>query len=209
MTTTTTRSWYRTRRAFLLQSTAVAVLTGTGAISACSKSSIPKITEVKPVNFTEPRFQRLARLCQLLIPKTDTDGAFEANVPQFVDRLLVSWASSQTRLDINAALDGLDEASIGAHNKPFLHCSDTAQIETLRVFEEGCFAETSIQKTDQERAPLLGDQSAGYRNLKKLIYRGYYHSETGCYDELQYDLVPGADARFDAPLSEVGRTWVA
>ena len=45
-----------------------------------------------------------------------------------------------------------------------------------------------------------------FRHLKELTLTGYYTSEIGATEELQYEHTPG---RYDAcvPLEEVGRTW--
>ena len=86
------------------------------------------------------------------------------------------------------------------HEKDTGSCD--VQIALLTAHEKMCFG----KKANEAEAD-SPDARAGYRDLKKMIYRGYYHSEIGCTQELQYELIPGADARIDAPLAEIGRSW--
>ena len=58
-------------------------------------------------------------------------------------------------------------------------------------------------------APSLAEAEAGpsfYRQLKELTVAGYYTSEAGATEELQFNAVMG---RYDpdVPLAEIGRAW--
>ena len=199
-----TKSFKASRRQFLKSSSSVVGLACIiGPVTACTQPSAVAVTEAIATNLEQNEFQLLARMGDLLIPATDTPGALEAGVPQFIDTLLSDWAGEKTRLEIRAAITGLDEHADSQHNTLFLSLKGSDQLSALASYEEECFSK-------QDEAPLTPDSidyAVGYRRLKSLIYRGYYHSEIGCTQELQYQLIPGPEARQDAPLSEVGRTW--
>lgn len=193
-----------TRRSFLSRSSVaiVGVLALPGGLAGCTSKIPPMIVDATPANLTAWRFQTLAQLSEMILPTTDTPGAITAGVPQYIDGLLASWAKPETRESFEAALDKLDNVASKAHGAKFIELGEEAQVSTLEAYEAACFGKDAYDKTAADAVA-----KAGYRGLKRVIYRGYYHSEVGCTQELQYELIPGPDARIDAPLSEVGRSW--
>lgn len=200
-----------TRRGFLLQTGGLMVSAAalSGGLAACSPGSAVPLLDAAPKNLQMSQFQLLARISDLLIPETDTPGALAAGATEFVDELLSDWAQAQTRLDLEAALELIDMRANTDHGALFLDLSDDAQVAVLQAHEAACFSAIDDPSSANDSAEMRGDGIAGYRNLKRLIYRGYYHSEIGCTEELQFELIPGPEARIDAPLSEVGKTWAA
>lgn len=187
---------HSTRRQFLGQS-AIATLVVTGSsvgLAGCDVLSNDGGPAGALTKFSDQQFQLLGRLCDMLIPATDTPGAHAAKVPRFVEGLLSDWASPETAAGLAAALDRLDARATKSDGASFLSLTPSRQVAVLEAHEDEAFADET------------GDE--GYRRLKSLIYHGYYRSEVGCTQELQFKLIPGPDARMDVPLSEVGRTWV-
>ena len=204
MTTPGKSRFASTRRVFLTRSSvAIAgVLAMPNMLAACSGKVPPMIVDATPANLTPWRFQTLAQLSEMIIPATDTPGSIGAGVPQFIDGLLTDWAKPETRALYEAGIDFLDEQAQSAMGKDFLELGSEEQVTVLTAVEDLCFGKGS------EAAEADGpDPKAGYRELKKQINFGYYSSEVGCTQELQYELIPGPDARIDAPLEEVGRSW--
>lgn len=197
------RRFAATRRGFLARSSfLVGVLALPGGLSACTGKVPPMVVDAVPVNLSPWHFQTLARLSEMILPATDTPGAIAAGVPQFIDGLLTDWAKPETKARYEAALDLIDEGARAAHGDDFLLLGEAEQIALLTAHEKMCFG----KKANEAEADSPGAR-AGYRDLKKMIYRGYYYSEVGCTQELQYQLIPGPDARIDAPLAEIGRSW--
>ncbi len=203
-----------TRRSFLSQSSVaiVGLVALPLGLAGCKGRVPPMVVEATPANLSAWRFQTLAAVSERIIPQTDTPGAIGAGVPQYIDGMLVSWAKPETRELLEASLDMIDTTAQETHGKDFLELGQAEQIAVLEAHESICFAPEALAeaKAEAEAKPPKSasiDPRVGYRELKKLIYRGYYHSEIGCTQELQYQLVPGPDARIDAPLAEIGRSW--
>jgi len=156
-------------------------------------------------NFTAAQFETLTQLSDMLIPATDTPGALAAGVPDFVQRMMGDWAMTSTRDNIRAALTLLNESARKAKDQDFVELSDADKAEVLTEYESVCFSNYDPPAPVGESP--IADPHAGYRELKKLVNRGYYWSEIGCTQELQYELQPGPDARADAPMAEIGRSW--
>ena len=128
----------------------------------------------------------LDAVCDLVIPDTDTPGARRAGVPQFVVMAAEHQLAGCTAADIAALRSLLDRAASGS----FLTLAPAQQYSVLEKIDAA---------TD-------GDTLAVWRRIKKLILMGYYTSEIGASQELQYQLVPG---RFDPdlPVKPGDRAW--
>jgi hypothetical protein len=199
-----------TRRRFLHGSSAfigIAALSG-GACSRGADNAAAKATDAaldaiadEAKNFSATEFRTLTRVADLIIPETDTPGALGAEVPKYLDGLMSDWASANTQGKMHAALAHIEGKAQAGKGKAFAALSPEDQHQLLTEIDAACFAEgDNFDGEDGARN--------GYRQLKRLVFYGYYRSEIGCEQELQFELVPGPEARGDAPLAEVGRTWV-
>ena len=204
------------RRRFMAGSglSVVGAMATSGGLTACSGGAGETVAK-----FTPEQFKLLTRLSDLLIPETDTPGAVGAGVPNYIEGLLSTWAKPETRQDLEAGLALLDDTASEMRGSGFVDLDEAGQVEVLTAVEKAAFGKNkggeNKQPVEAKNDPADGadvyqpDSEEGYKRLKSLIHYGYYNSEVGCTQELQYELVPGPDARADAPLAEVGRTWVA
>jgi hypothetical protein len=136
----------------------------------------------------------LTRVCDILIPATDTPGAADVETPDFVVLALnhgldgtgepagsstpsgspaKGEASPQGLFVLDAFLDDLDRAARG----DFLGVPAEQQVAALTAVDSAAFAP--------------GGEMAAWHKIKDLILTGYYTSEAGASKELQYELVPG------------------
>ncbi|MDG3441201.1 gluconate 2-dehydrogenase subunit 3 family protein [Nitrospirillum amazonense] len=150
----------------------------------------------------------LDRVADLTIPDSDTPGALAVGVPAFVTLALAHGLEGAgapvpaARFTGGAAPDGatvldwltfeLDLKTGGA----FLSAAPAAQMRALTALDSAAYA---------SGGPPGGDASP-WRLLKGLIVTGYYTSEAGASQELQYDLVPGHWDP-DVPVGPHARAW--
>ena len=207
MTFDKSNSFRSSRRRFLARSGFA--LLGTTVLGTSLTGCDGSFTATEPANFTTGQYELLTKLSDILIPATDTPGAVGAGVPEFIRRMMKDWARPSTQANIKAALMQLDENANKDKGSDFVALASADQNAVLEKYESLCFSEDSggtdqSGSADEDTTP---DALAGYRTLKMLVYRGYYWSEVGCTQELQYELIPGPDARADAPMAEIGRSW--
>jgi Gluconate 2-dehydrogenase subunit 3 len=114
----------------------------------------------------------LERVCDLVIPDTDTPGARSVGVPRFVRVAMargVSGSSPEDRTKLEALL------RTAAGGTSFVALSPARQQEVLSRVDQSAFAE----------------RNSVWARMKSLILIGYYTSEVGATQELHYQLVPG------------------
>lgn len=134
----------------------------------------------------------LAALVDEIIPATDTPGASEAGVPQFIDKLLSDWYEPEDR---DAFLAGLATVDPRAAGGSFVGLAEEARTALVTEMD----AEAYEPRDEGEPTPF-------FRQLKELTLSGYYTSEIGATEELRWLAAPGR-YEADIPLSEVGRAW--
>jgi hypothetical protein len=122
----------------------------------------------------------LERVCDLVIPDTDTPGARTVGVPSFMKLALAHGLADSTPADRVQLETLLRNAAGGAS---FLSLSPIRQQEVLVNVDRAAYA---------ERGSL-------WARVKSLILMGYYTSEAGATQELRYQLVPG---RFDPDVQQ-------
>jgi len=128
---------------------------------------------------TDPRRAFADRLAELVIPATDTPGAAQAKVADFVlmalDARMAGTEPAQLER-VRAALDAAPEA--GSH---FMTLPRARQHELLAALDARSYA----------GGHAAGTAEAAWPHLKAVILAGYYTSEIGASKELVFDPVPG------------------
>lgn len=149
-----------------------------------------------PTALTADEARLVDVVAELIIPKTDTPGAREAGVPQFVDRALADYYNKAQADRLRAGLARMDADARAAHGDVFVALTPQQQVDLLSGY-------------DREAAAVQG-QAAGephfFPLLEDLVTVGYFTSEPGATVALRYDPVPGA-YHGCVPLAELGRGW--
>jgi hypothetical protein len=199
------------RRALLQQALllagAIALPGGADALAAAARSG---------ERLLEPgRFALLTAVADTIVPRTDTPGAVDSEVPQNFDALLRNWAAPARRDALVGALDEIDALALRARQKPFAGLSaaerlellaphdlaalkpvprrDTAPVATVGAVKSA--ADPSHGRLKQEPVnPLMAEPAEANSpsaKLKELIVVLYYYSEPALTHELSYEHAPG------------------
>jgi len=167
---------------------------GLNALVACSdqgveEDGIPRLSGPGRY-FTGVRMTRLKVIVDTIIPDTDTPGAVAAGVHTFIDQMMADWAEPDTREQFDRVIDDMDDRAVETYGDRLTRLPQEQRFEIIRAYD----------------AEKLGERNWPYRRFKDLVLVGYYHSQIGATEELQYELIPGA-LRACLPLEEVGRAW--
>lgn len=166
-----------------------AFINGSGRTIAYGAAGAPAQPARVSHSLPEADFALMSRLMEIIIPKTDTAGAAEAGVPEFVDSALVTMSGAQMATMSGSAdvftdnppvlfadgfqwIRGQARARKGAE---FMELAASDQVSLL----EGLFAEVEAGSAKGRGAQFL-------RSLKTLTASAYYTSEDGLMRELGY-----------------------
>jgi len=87
--------------------------------------------------FTADEFAVMSAACERICPRDEDPGALDANVPEYIDRMLQSPELTQMREDFIAGTQALDRRSHSMMGKGFAQATPEQQDEVLRVFKGG------------------------------------------------------------------------
>lgn len=135
----------------------------------------------EPTFFSRHQNDTLERLCELIIPETETPGAKAALANRFIDKLLEAERPEVQKqfLESLAFIDGESRKRYGG---AFIHQDERHQVELLRSLAYP----HSLPTWGESVRPYPGH--AHFKRLKGWISRAYYSSEAGMR-ELGWDEV--------------------
>lgn len=131
---------------------------------------------------------------ELIIPKTDTPGAKEALVNRYIDLVLKDCYTEEDRNKFLAGVDALNKKAKDTHGNVFVECAKEEQIALLKQADEAAYTGAAA-----ERDPF-------FKEMKQLTITGYFTSEPGATQALNYVPVPGA-YQGCIPYEEGQKAW--
>ncbi|MEM6783663.1 MAG: gluconate 2-dehydrogenase subunit 3 family protein [Bacteroidota bacterium] len=81
----------------------------------------------------------LAALVDQIIPATDTPGAAEAGVPQFVDTVLAGWFDPDEKADFLAGLAEFEARAVTQHSAAFADLDAATQLAMVETLDAATF----------------------------------------------------------------------
>lgn len=178
------------RRASLIMGGTLSVPAILGVLQGCTAR--PQL-DWQPDYFTEEQARLVSRVCDIIIPRTDTPGAVDAGVPPFVERMLRDVYTSDAQKQFEDGLQSFDQACSKSMGSAFNELDDTEQEAFVLAAHKDAVRDPSKRHSF---LPMI----------KELTMLGFFTSEPGATKVLQYKAVPGA-YHGCLPLSEVGKTW--
>jgi hypothetical protein len=142
-------------------------------------------------------------ISELIIPATDTSGAKEAKVNEFIDLLLTEWFDPAETKEFLAGLTDVDACSKEKFSAAFIDCTPTQQTEVLKQLDAAAMDFAAKQKQAMRMHAAPPPMNFFYQ-LKKLTLAGYYTSEIGFSQELGRMIIPPGHAGC-APIQERSR----
>ncbi len=184
------------RKTALLMGAAVSASALTGILQGCKAT--PELT-YKPQFFTEDQARIITEVAEIIIPKTDTPGAKDVGVPGFMDLMLKDCYKKEDQDRFIAGLTAFDEEAKKAYGDSFIYCKPEQQVELVTKVHGAALAESKANKEAKRPFILMA---------KELTLLGFFTSEPGATQVLQYVAVPGS-YKGCIPLAEAGngKTW--
>jgi hypothetical protein len=130
-----------------------------------------------------------------IIPATDTPGAKGARVNEFIDVILTEWADAEERKNFLDGLAGVDKQTNDLFGKNFVDSSPAQQVTLLRSMDESVALQRTRRMRHGNTIPEERDKQLRgefFNVFKGITVHGYYTSETGFSQELNLQIIPGA-----------------
>jgi gluconate 2-dehydrogenase gamma chain len=185
------REWLKSMSAL-----AVGVIAGPSLLAVFDAHAASQKPDAKPQFFNPAQYSLIGSVSDIVIPRTDTPGAVDAGVPLFIDQMFKAVYSKDDQKRYLTAMAAFDKAG----GKPFLQL-DEAQRKALvtRLHKEALAV---------PKGGTLSPAADFVLMSKKLTMLGFFLSQPGCTQVLQYAPVPGA-WKGDIPLTEAGngKAW--
>jgi hypothetical protein len=145
-------------------------------------------------------------IAELIIPATDTPGAKEAKVNEFIDLLLTDWYEPAETQQFLHGLAEVDANSRKQFGKDFVACTPEQQTQLMHAMDEDAMQFAKSLKAVAPRTVVSLEQTTPppanfFYTMKKLTLAGYYTSEIGFEKELGKSVIPSRHAGC-APLKE-------
>jgi len=144
---------------------------------------------------SDPQRELITVLSERIIPASDTPGALEAKVPEFIDFIVSHWQTETERTAFLNGLSAIDQYCSTHFQTRLLICTEKQQISALTAFEQ----RAKTEKTS-------GDIKPFFIMLRELVVVGYFTSKPGATQALRHAHAPGAFIG-DYPLKDVGKAW--
>lgn len=143
----------------------------------------------KPTFFTNNQAALIAEIAETILPKTNTPGAKEMAVPQFIDKMVKDTMDETSQKSLVEGLESFEDEVKSKYNTDFISLKSNQKKEVL-------------EKLDNEKPPsgltmwginLEPDapQPTFFKIIKGLTLFGFYTSEEIGRNVLVYDPVPG------------------
>lgn len=134
----------------------------------------------------------LYALCDSVLPRTDTPSATEVGCHTFVEHQLQHCHTEQKQRDCSNILNAIEKVSMEQSKKSYSMLSSQKQREIL----------VSLENQDG----FTKEHKHQFRFLKSLLIFGYFTSEAGATQALNFQAVPGG-FKGSIPYGKDSKAW--
>ncbi|MBS1667405.1 MAG: gluconate 2-dehydrogenase subunit 3 family protein [Bacteroidetes bacterium] len=163
------------------------ILIGGGGLATYAGYKLWDWNKTPDLAFLDQHKNLIAALAEAIIPTTDSPGAKEAAVADFIIIMVKDCTEIKSQ---NRFIDGLKELksyTLSSFNKTYEQCTDQQKEQVLKYFED----------MDKQPKGIVGKAEKKFfgepffETLKTLTVKGYCTSEAGATKGLSYLYIPG------------------
>ena len=151
-----------------------------GILNGCKAS--PELA-FKPVFFTPEIAGLISEISEIIIPKTDTPGAKDVGVPAFIDVMLKECYTKEDQDKFIKGATDFDADAKATYGDVFVDCNGEQKKEIVIKYHSEALAALKSETPPKDRPFILV--------VKELTMLGFFTSEPGATQVLQYQAVPG------------------
>lgn len=175
------------KRTALIMGAAVSASTVAAVLDGCTPSGGMEWT---PQFLDNTQAGIVNAFAERLLPRTDTPGAQDVGVPEFIDRMYGQYMTEKETATFTAGLAEVETMSQSAHKSSFASLEGAKQDELIMSIA-----------TDK------GKPQAFLRKMRELTILGFVTTEVVSKELLAYDPIPGAYKGCIDLAENGGRNW--
>lgn len=167
-------------------------------------ATAPNFTDREIDYFTPAQRELVAAIAETIIPRTDTPGAIDANVPRYIEIMVAEWLNDEERAIFNNGLSQLQEHTQQELGMTFVQLDVEARTQVLEGLEAAA-SDSSWYDLGNVRREFISD-APFICQIKELTVWGFFTSEVGGTEVLRSNIMP---MRFDGeyPLASDDSSW--
>jgi hypothetical protein len=172
------------KRTVLLTGAALSASTITAVLQGCQADASTEAGWV-PQFFDANQAAALSEIAETILPATDTPGAKEVGVPEFIDRLAATCLTEAEQAILSDALEQVEAQSQAEHGKAFIALTPEERLALLNALDAGARRiKTTLNDVEDAEWP-------GFLKLKQLVLLGYFTSEKVGTEVTAFLPIPG------------------
>lgn len=145
-----------------------------------------KARQAVPIHMLPQKKQLIAELAETIIPRTDTPGAKDAKVEDYIIKMIMHNTDAKAQKSFLVGLSEVEHYTASKYDQLFIHCNQIQKTEILKYFEKkGDYSLAIINKVNKK---LFGN--AFFFQLRDLTVEGYSTSLLGATKGMAYDYIP-------------------
>jgi hypothetical protein len=190
------------RRVALLMGGVVSAPAILGVLAGCSAEPDTE-AEWKPTFLSQAQAALVAEVAEIMIPRTDTPGAKDVGIPAFIDKMLKDVYPKDEQARFVAGLADFETQARREHGRTFVELEPALRAALVKQ------AHDPAVEVEREATQPAAERGRPFILMtKELTLLGYFTSEPGATQVLQYRPVPGA-YHACVPLKQAGKgkTW--
>lgn len=129
----------------------------------------------------------ISELAEIIIPETDTPGAKQAGVQNYIISVMSMCCDQQQQKAFYSGLKDVDDFAKTNFGKTFLECDSTSRHIIVEHFRSSLFESSALLLKIKNK--FVG--KSFYFTLRELTVEGYCTSYLGATNALSYDPIPG------------------
>jgi len=148
--------------------------------------------------FSDSDASFLDEIAETILPATDTPGAKEAKVGEFIVRYVQDCYEEPEQAVFLGGMKLIESHAVEQFGTPFMKCTPEQRLELLTALD------TEQMLYQEEKTP--NEPPHYFRMMKELTLWGFFSSEVGATKVLRYIEVPG---RYEgcAPYEKGQKAW--
>lgn len=171
---------------------AVSAPVASALLSGCKAEPTAEGMVFEPEFLSKAEYAFVSEVSEGILPKTDTPGAKEVGVPEYIDRVVAQIYSPADQERFRSGLQELMEIDANEIGKPLTDLNT----EELIAFVAGLDEEMKAQWAEWEANPPASEEEARerynvFQDIKQLTIGGYFTTQEVATTQLAYDPVPG------------------